>query len=176
MSNVFDKIFNKKDGKSVEEPVFKKENDSENKTEQEINAEAEKLEENFGQLQEEIKDFGSEDELKEALEKNSDIAKRILGRAVTIGLCLTFAYEMTFGGSFLKEAVTSGNYGQLAETIFSIAGSSAAISGVVEFIKGATKKQMRNTAHDAMKYTNQSFDVKTGDIKIDDEFSPENKE
>ncbi|MFA6194407.1 MAG: hypothetical protein WC719_01505 [Patescibacteria group bacterium] len=112
----------------------------------EILKESEKLGVNLEGLQKDVKEFGNEEELGKALEKNPGIAGRILGRAAKIAGALVM-FNAVLVGSLAEEThhlnfaeMQSGDFKDLATTLFKIVAASGVISLAYEGIKRAVHK------------------------------------
>lgn len=126
-----------------EKPKVPQTEDLENSEEQiesekEINEEIEKLGDNINGLQEEIREFGDVDELKEAFRDNPKVAARIIERVKFLSPIFVML-NVLFVGS-LNEAIHSTNYEELAIILFKIAVESVVISGAYEGLKQLIKK------------------------------------
>lgn len=141
MNKIFDKIFKTREESTSEKPPIKtedeieKENEAEN-MDQQIEAAAEKLEDEFESLQEEIKSFGGEEKLTRAMKRagreNIGVVKSIIDRAgkIALGLGLGVAF---FGN--IRPAIASGDYGHVAAVLITWTTISIASSSFIELVK-----------------------------------------
>jgi len=126
---------NKSKNESLEKPVNKKEKRRERGADKQVIAEAEKLKGNIDELRDDVKNFGSQEELEKSLKENPGVAKRIMSRVYYIAIPI-----LVFGGSAaIHEAFNSGDYGRLAATVFGIVASSVAVSSLIELFKKKKK-------------------------------------
>lgn len=150
MKEIFPSPTNEKNEKTIDstEPVNSEGSvesvESDEKINEELEKESEKFKDNFESLQNDINDFGGEEALTAALNKNTGIASRILGKVAIIAPCLMMANALLVGS--IGSALHSGDYAGLAVTLLEIAAASGAIAAIQEYF---TRKKPRTVKREA---------------------------
>jgi hypothetical protein len=144
MNKFFEKFLPSKKESPVLNSAPEEEKSVENKTEEEINIEAQSVKENIDKLQAEIQGLGNQEEIEAMLQENPSLASRILERVPGVALAITIITGL--GGGSPSNAFETGDVKKLAGTLIALAASSIAVSGIIEFVKSkkADKKEFKD--------------------------------
>lgn len=137
MNKFFEKFLPGKKESPVLNSAPEEEKSIENKTEEEINVEAQEFKENIDKLQTELQGLGNQEEIEAMLQENPSLASRILERVPTIAVVTMIITGL--GGGTLSKAIETGDIKQLAGALVALAAVSVSISGIIEFVKSRMK-------------------------------------